>query len=195
MHTVVPASTDTSDGHETESADDRKNRQLVELLNELRVVLPGVQMLFGFLLAVPFTQRFSTISDLQSNVYYGTFLAATAASVFLIAPASFHRIVWRHGRKRQLLQVSNKLAIIGTALPGGCDRGIGRPRHQPAVRQHLGGRRRRVRGRADRGGLVCAAVRLAAAGSAARGAPARLTDRLDPNPVEWSQRGSRDRRH
>lgn len=116
MHTVVPASTDTSDGHETESADDRKNRQLVELLNELRVVLPGVQMLFGFLLAVPFTQRFSTISDLQSNVYYGTFLAATAASVFLIAPASFHRIVWRHGRKRQLLQVSNKLAIIGTAF-------------------------------------------------------------------------------
>ena len=116
MHTVVPASTDASDGHETESADDRKNRQLVELLNELRVVLPGVQMLFGFLLAVPFTQRFSTISDLQSNVYYGTFLAATAASVFLIAPASFHRIVWRHGRKRQLLQISNKLAIIGTAF-------------------------------------------------------------------------------
>jgi len=115
MHTVVPASTEASDGHETESADDRKNRQLVELLNELRVVLPGVQMLFGFLLAVPFTQRFSTISDLQSNVYYGTFLAATGASVFLIAPASFHRIVWRHGRKRQLLQISNKLAIIGTA--------------------------------------------------------------------------------
>src|SRR5690242_1468002 len=116
MHTVVPASTEASDGHEAESADDRKNRQLVELLNELRVVLPGVQMLFGFLLAVPFTQRFSTISDLQSNVYYGTFLAATGASVFLIAPASFHRIVWRHGRKRQLLQISNKLAIIGTAF-------------------------------------------------------------------------------
>ena len=116
MHTVMPASIDASDGHETESADDRHNRQLVELLNELRVVLPGVQMLFGFLLAVPFTQRFSTISDLQSNVYYGTFLAATAASVFLIAPASFHRIVWRHGRKRNLLEVSNKLAIIGTAF-------------------------------------------------------------------------------
>jgi Family of unknown function (DUF6328) len=116
MQTVLPASTEASDRHETESADDKHNRQLVELLNELRVVLPGVQMLFGFLLAVPFTQRFGTISDLQSNVYYGTFLAATGASVFLIAPASFHRIVWRHGRKRQLLQVSNKLAIIGTAF-------------------------------------------------------------------------------
>jgi phage-related protein len=87
----------------------------VELLNELRVVLPGVQMLFGFLLAVPFTQRFGGISEPQANLYYGTFLAATAASVFLIAPASFHRIVWRHGRKRQLLRISNKLAIIGTA--------------------------------------------------------------------------------
>ncbi len=116
MHVRLPASAEVSDADASESADDRHNRQLVELLNELRVVLPGVQMLFGFLLAVPFTQRFGTISDLQRNVYYGTFLAATGASVFLIAPASFHRIVWRHGRKRQLLQVSNKLAIIGTAF-------------------------------------------------------------------------------
>jgi hypothetical protein len=116
MQTVVPESAEAWDGHDSESADDRHNRQLVELLNELRVVLPGVQMLFGFLLAVPFTQRFGTVSDLQSNVYYVTFLAATLASVFLIAPASFHRIVWRHGRKRQLLRTSNKLAIIGTAF-------------------------------------------------------------------------------
>jgi high-affinity Fe2+/Pb2+ permease len=116
MQTRLPASAEASDGDASESADDRHNRQLVELLNELRVVLPGVQMLFGFLLAVPFTQRFSTVSNLQSNLYYGTFLAATAASVFLIAPASFHRIVWRHGRKRNLLHVSNKLAIIGTAF-------------------------------------------------------------------------------
>ena len=116
MQTRLPASAEASDGDASESADDRHNRQLVELLNELRVVLPGVQMLFGFLLAVPFTQRFSTVSNLQNNLYYGTFLAAAAASVFLIAPASFHRIVWRHGRKRNLLHVSNKLAIIGTAF-------------------------------------------------------------------------------
>jgi high-affinity Fe2+/Pb2+ permease len=116
MQTLLPESPEAPDTHENESADHRHNRQLVELLNELRVVLPGVQMLFGFLLAVPFTQRFSSVTDLQRNVYYATFLAAAAASVFLIAPASFHRIVWRHGRKRQLLQASNKLAIIGTAF-------------------------------------------------------------------------------
>jgi Family of unknown function (DUF6328) len=116
MHVRLPESLEAPDGDASESADERHNRQLVELLNELRVVLPGVQMLFGFLLAVPFTQRFGTITDLQSNVYYGTFLAAAAASVFLIAPASFHRIVWRHGRKRQLLHVSNLLAIVGTAF-------------------------------------------------------------------------------
>ena len=116
MHARLPASAEALDGHESESDDDRRNRQLLELLNELRVVLPGVQMLFGFLLAVPFTQRFGTVSNLQSNVYYVTFLAATLASVFLIAPASFHRIVWRHGRKRHLLRTSNKLAIIGTVF-------------------------------------------------------------------------------
>ena len=106
MHTVMPASIDASDGHETESADDRKNRQLVELLNELRVVLPGVQMLFGFLLAVPFTQRFSTISDLQSNVYYGTFLAATAASVF-------PRSTWF----RATFSISRSLSVNARAVP------------------------------------------------------------------------------
>ena len=116
MQTVVPESAEAWDGHDSESADDRHNRQLVDHLKELRVVLTGVQMRFGLLLAVPFTQRFRTVSALQSNVYYVTFLAATLASVFLIAPASFHRIVWRHGRKRQLLRTSNKLAIIGTAF-------------------------------------------------------------------------------
>jgi hypothetical protein len=68
MQTRLPASAEAWDGDASESADDRHNRQLVELLNELRVVLPGVQMLFGFLLAVPFTQRFSTVSNLQSNL-------------------------------------------------------------------------------------------------------------------------------
>jgi Family of unknown function (DUF6328) len=96
-----------------ESADDRHNRQLVELLNELRVALPGVQMLFGFLLAVPFSQRFSTVSAGQRQAYYVTFLAAAAASAFLIAPAGFHRIVWRQGLKRQIIHVSSGLAIVG----------------------------------------------------------------------------------
>src|SRR6476660_3513803 len=113
MHIVVPASTDASDGHETESADDRKNRQLVELLNELRVALPGVQMLFGFLLAVPFSQRFSTLDHAQRNLYYATFLAAALASACFIAPASFHRIVWRRNLKRTVVHFSSRLAIAG----------------------------------------------------------------------------------
>jgi Family of unknown function (DUF6328) len=97
-----------------ESADERQNRQLTELLNELRVALPGVQMLFGFLLAVPFSQRFSAISSNQRLLYYIAFISAAAASVCFIAPTSFHRIVWQRGRKAVLLRVSNALAIAGT---------------------------------------------------------------------------------
>ncbi len=97
-----------------ESADERENRQLTELLNELRVALPGVQMLFGFLLAVPFSQRFSAISSNQRLLYYTAFISAAGASVFFIAPTSFHRIVWQRGKKRVLLGVSNVLAIAGT---------------------------------------------------------------------------------
>jgi hypothetical protein len=97
-----------------ESADERENRQLTELLNELRVALPGVQMLFGFLLAVPFSQRFSAISSNQRLLYYIAFISAAGASVCFIAPTSFHRIVWQRGRKAVLLRVSNALAIAGT---------------------------------------------------------------------------------
>jgi hypothetical protein len=99
-----------------ESEDARQNRQLTELLNELRVALPGVQMMFGFLLAVPFSQRFAGLSDNQRALYYAAFLAAAGASVFFIAPTAFHRIVWQRGAKRRLLGVSNVLAIIGTVL-------------------------------------------------------------------------------
>jgi len=99
-----------------ESEDARQNRQLTELLNELRVALPGVQMMFGFLLAVPFSQRFARLSDNQRALYYAAFLTAAAASVCFIAPTAFHRIVWQRGAKRRLLGVSNVLAIIGTVF-------------------------------------------------------------------------------
>lgn len=97
-----------------ESANERHDRQLVELLNELRVALPGVQMLFGFLLAVPFSQRFTEISDGQRWLYYLTFLATAAASACLIAPTSFHRIIWRRHAKRRLVHISSGLTIVGT---------------------------------------------------------------------------------
>jgi hypothetical protein len=99
-----------------ETADERHNRQLTELLNELRVALPGVQMLFGFLLAVPFSQRFSAVTSNQRALYYTAFVTAAGASVCFIAPTSFHRIVWQHGAKEVLLRISSALAIAGTVF-------------------------------------------------------------------------------
>jgi len=99
-----------------ETEDERRNRQLVELLNELRLAVPGIQMLFGFLLAVPFTPRFSGITTGARNLYLVAFLSAAAASLCLIAPTSIHRIVWQHGQKERLLTVANRLAIAGTAF-------------------------------------------------------------------------------
>ncbi len=97
-----------------ETGDERRNRQLTELLNELRVALPGVQMLFGFLLAVPFSQRFADVTANQRGLYYAAFAAAAGASVCFIAPTAFHRIVWQHGAKGALLRISSALAIVGT---------------------------------------------------------------------------------
>ncbi len=99
-----------------ETAEERRNRQLAELLNELPGALPGVQMLFGFLLAVLFTQRFGQVSANQRGLYYAAFATAAGASVCLIAPTAFHRIVWQHGEKAALLRVSSTLAIVGTVF-------------------------------------------------------------------------------
>jgi hypothetical protein len=99
-----------------EDADARRNRQLIELLNELRVAIPGVQMLFGFLLAVPFSSRFSLVTHNQRLIYFFTFLSAAAASVCLIAPSAFHRVVWRHGQKAILLREANAMALVGTGF-------------------------------------------------------------------------------
>jgi len=99
-----------------ESKDERLDRELIELLNELRVALPGVQVLFAFLLGVPFTQRFAQVTDLQKDVYFVTFLCAAIATALLIAPSAYHRLEWRRGDKEHLLVVSNRLAIAGTAF-------------------------------------------------------------------------------
>ena len=99
-----------------ESKDERLDRELIEFLNELRVALPGVQVLFAFLLGVPFTQRFSEVSDLQQDVYFLTFLCTAVATALLIAPSAYHRLEWRQGDKEHLLVVSNRLAIAGTAF-------------------------------------------------------------------------------
>ena len=92
------------------------NRELIELLNELRVVLPGVQVLFAFLLAVPFANGWTRVTELQRDVFFVAFLATAAASILLIAPSSYHRLRWREGDKEQMLETSNRLAIAGTAF-------------------------------------------------------------------------------
>jgi SNF family Na+-dependent transporter len=99
-----------------ESKEERLDRELIELLNELRVALPGVQVLFAFLLGVPFTQRFGQVSDLQKDVYFLTFLFAAISTALLIAPSAYHRLEWRRGDKEHLLVVSNRLAIGGTVF-------------------------------------------------------------------------------
>jgi len=73
-------------------------------------------MLFGFLLAVPFSSRFPSISAGQRDLYYATFCSTALASICLIAPASFHRIVWEHHLKSQLVLVSSRLAVLGTVF-------------------------------------------------------------------------------
>jgi hypothetical protein len=99
-----------------EDEKERRDRELIELLNELRVVLPGVQVLFAFLLTVPFSNGYSKMTDLQRDVYFLAFLATTVATLLLIAPSTYHRIMFRRGDKEQMLFTSNRLAIAGTAF-------------------------------------------------------------------------------
>ena len=99
------------DGEETES--ERLNRQLDQLLGELRVAMPGVQVLFAFLLAVPFQQRFADVTDFQRDVYFATLLASAAASALFVAPTAYHRLMFQKHEKPRLVAVSSRLAIAG----------------------------------------------------------------------------------
>jgi ABC-type transport system involved in cytochrome c biogenesis permease subunit len=96
-----------------ETHQERVNRELIELLNELRVALPGVQVLFAFLLAVPFSQRFEQTTELQRDAFMVALLSTLAGSVFLIAPSAYHRIRFRDRDKEALLRISNVFAIVG----------------------------------------------------------------------------------
>ena len=82
-------------------------------LNELRLTLPGVQVLFAFLLILPLQQRFSILTDAEPSSYVLALLATTAATICLIAPASYHRLRFRAGDKQRMLFISNRLAIVG----------------------------------------------------------------------------------
>ena len=95
---------------------EKLDRELIELLNELRVALPGVQVLFGFLLTVPFAQGWSRVTDSQRTVFFLTFLCTAVATALLIAPSAQHRILWRAHDKEALLRRANLLAVFGTVF-------------------------------------------------------------------------------
>jgi Trk-type K+ transport system membrane component len=101
-----------------ESEGERLDRQLGELLQELRVVLPGVQVLFAFLLTVPFTARFGDITDTQRGVYVVVLLSTALATVLLMAPTALHRLRFRQHRKQQIVDLSHRFVICGGAVLG-----------------------------------------------------------------------------
>jgi uncharacterized protein DUF6328 len=98
-----------------ESEGERLDRNLGELLQELRVALPGVQVLFAFLLAVPFQQNFTEITPFQERVYFATLLLTALSAALLISPSAYHRLTFRMQQKDHLVFLANRFAIAGLA--------------------------------------------------------------------------------
>src|ERR1700742_1477060 len=96
-----------------ESEDERLDRNLGELLQELRGALPGVQVLFAFLLAVPVQQHLRSISEFDKKAYFATLLLTAISAALLIAPSAYHRLTFRYQQKGRLVFVANRLAIAG----------------------------------------------------------------------------------
>jgi len=99
-----------------ESKGERLDRELMELLQELRVVLPGVQVLLAFLLTAPFQQRFAQLPGTLRNAFFVSIACATVATALLIAPSAHHRLRWREREKERLLRIANREAIWGTVF-------------------------------------------------------------------------------
>jgi Family of unknown function (DUF6328) len=108
---------DASDPRD-ESEEERDDRNLAELLQELRVAGLGVQVLFGFLLSLPFTNRFDRLSQGQRELYLGTLVLAAVATALLLGPVAYHRLVFRRGQKEGLVRAANVMAVAGLAAVG-----------------------------------------------------------------------------
>jgi hypothetical protein len=98
----------------TETEKQRLDRETMEMLNGLRVIIPGVQVLLAFLLTAPFNQRFLAISPQERAAYFVALISTAIATAFLMAPSNYHRILFRARDKEHLLRVSNALALTGT---------------------------------------------------------------------------------
>ena len=101
-----------------ESEAERDDRNLAELLQELRVTGLGVQVLFGFLLSLPFTNRFTKLSQGQRDLYLATLVLAAVATALLLGPVAYHRLVFRRGQKERLVRAASVMAISGLATVG-----------------------------------------------------------------------------
>jgi hypothetical protein len=97
---------------------ERADRNMGELLQELRVAIPGVQVLFAFLLTVPFAQGFARMTNDQVDLYFGVLLATAVSTAFLIAPTALHRVLFHARDKVFLVSLSNALAIVGLFVLG-----------------------------------------------------------------------------
>ena len=101
-----------------ESEAQRADRNLGELLQELRVAGLGVQVLFGFLLSLPFTNRFTRLSPGQHDLYLACLVLAAVATALLLGPVAYHRLVFRRGQKESLVRAASVMAIAGLATVG-----------------------------------------------------------------------------
>jgi O-antigen/teichoic acid export membrane protein len=108
--------TQVSQGQTKETEAERNNRNLSDLLQELRVAGLGVQVLFGFLLGLPFSVRFSGLDGLGRTLYQLSLLCAAVATALLVSPVAYHRWVFRRHEKGRLLRYANVQAIIGLAM-------------------------------------------------------------------------------
>jgi peptidoglycan/LPS O-acetylase OafA/YrhL len=106
----------TTAAERDETPSERADRNLQELLQELRVALPGVQVLFAFLLIVPFNQRFGDVTPAQEKIYFGVLLCTAFSAALLIAPSMNHRLLFRQGDKDHIVKIANKLTILGLTL-------------------------------------------------------------------------------
>ena len=97
-------------------AEDKRDRQMIELLNELRIALPGVQILFAFLLTVPFSARFEKLTGFQRDAYYVTMIATALSAACLIAPSAAHRLRFHKGERAWIVESANELLIAGLVL-------------------------------------------------------------------------------
>jgi Family of unknown function (DUF6328) len=117
MSGVQPAGADQDDPRD-ESPAERADRNLAELLQELRVAGLGVQVLFGFLLALPFAARFDKLGGAQRDLYLITILLAALSTALLTGPVAYHRIVFHRHEKTQLLATANVMALAGLVTVG-----------------------------------------------------------------------------